>query len=234
MVPALEIRDPRPESRDDPFVAERRSMVETHLAARGIRDARVLAAMRTVPRHRFVPEAERARAYSDAALPIGFGQTISQPYVVARSLEALALGGTERVLEVGTGCGYQAAVLAELAAEVFTVEIVPELAAIAVATLGALCYRNVHVRVGDGGEGWPDRAPFDAIVVAAAAPEVPRSWLRQLSRGGRMVAPVGDAKQTLLLLQKPGAGEVVRQPLLPVRFVPLRGRFGRVAAPPDA
>jgi len=204
-------------------------MVETQLVARGIRDARVLAAMRTVPRHRFVPERVRGRAYEDAAVPIGFGQTISQPYIVARAVEALELTGTERVLEVGTGCGYQAAVLAECAAEVFSVEIVPELGTMAEATLRALCYRNTHVRLGDGAFGWPQMAPFSAIVVAAAAPSVAPAWLQQLAPHGRLVAPLGEASQALVLVRKDARGATTRTRLLPVRFVPLTGEHGQAS-----
>lgn len=231
MVPALETPGPRPDSRDDPFLATRRRMVEAQVVARGVRDPRVLAALRTVPRHRFVPDWLRARAYDDAALPIGYDQSISQPYVVARAVEAMALTGTERVLEVGTGCGYQAAVLAECAAEVYSIEIVAELAAMATATLRALCYRNVHVRVGDGGSGWPDAAPFAGIVVAAAAAAVAPSWVDQLAPGGRLVAPLGTDRQALVLLRKEPGGGVTRTELLPVRFVPLTGRHGQRPRP---
>lgn len=201
-------------------------MVETQLADRGIRDRRVLSAMATVPRHLFVPAATRARAYEDGALPIGYDQTISQPYIVAVSVEALELAGTERVLEVGTGCGYQAAVLAECAAEVFSIEIVPELAARAAATLRALSYRNVQVRAGDGGAGWPEAAPFDAIVVAAAARTVPPALTDQLAPGGRLVLPLHDPTQVLMLVRKDARGRLSRTRLLPVRFVPLTGRYG--------
>ena len=166
-------------------------MVEMQLRARDIVDERVLAAMERVPRELFVPPEERSRAYQDAALPIGAGQTISQPYMVARICEVLALSGSERVLDVGTGSGYQAAVLAELAAEVITIERIPELAAEAERALKEAGYENVEVRLGDGTLGVPERAPFRAIAVAAAAPEVPESLYEQLEPGGRMAIPVG-------------------------------------------
>ena len=206
----------------DPTAPARRRMVEEQLAARGITDARVLAAMGKVPRHALVPEEVRPQAYADGPLPIGEGQTISQPYIVAYMTEQLALKGGERVLEVGTGSGYQAAVLAELAAEVYTVEIVPALARRAAADLARLGYRNVTVREGDGYRGWPEKAPFDAIVVTAAPPEVPEPLIAQLKPGGRLVLPVGEAFQDLLLLTKDASG-VQQRRLLPVRFVPMTG-----------
>lgn len=202
-------------------------MVDTQIARRGIHDARVLSAMRVVPRHRFMPEAMVARAYEDAAVPIGFDQTISQPYIVAFALQALELLGTERALEIGTGCGYQTAALAECVAEVYSIEIVPELAAKASATLQALHYRNTHLRVGDGSAGWPEAAPFAVIVAAAAARSVPPAWIEQLEPGGRLIAPLGTAKQELVLVRKNARGRVTRTSLLPVRFVPLTGRHGQ-------
>lgn len=175
------------------FARERERMVEHQLVRRGIADMRVLAAMRQVPRHAFVDEALQDQAYGDHPLPIGEGQTISQPYIVARMVELLRLGERDKVLEVGTGTGYQAAVLAEMAARVCTVERLPRLAARARQTLDALGYTNVWVRTANGTFGWPDEAPFDRIVVAAAGPSVPPPLFEQLAEGGRMVMPVGDA-----------------------------------------
>jgi protein-L-isoaspartate(D-aspartate) O-methyltransferase len=199
-------------------------MVREQLVARGIRDARVLAAMRSVPRHELVPESQREYAYEDGPLPIGEGQTISQPYIVAAMSEAAALTGDERVLEVGTGSGYQAAVLAELAREVYTIELEPELAARAKRDLERLGYANVHTRTGDGYRGWPEVAPFDAILVTAAPDHVPPALESQLKQGGRLVIPVGDSgDQELWLFTKTERG-LERQRLMPVRFVPLRRR----------
>lgn len=197
-------------------------MVREQIAARGITDSRVLEAMREVPRHAFVPEPLRDRAYADRPLPIGHDQTISQPYVVAFMTQALELAPDARVLEVGTGSGYQAAVLAEVAGEVYSVEIVPELARRARATLGELGYEHVHLRTGDGYRGWPEHAPFDAIVVTAAADHVPPPLVEQLAPGGRLVMPVGDLFQTLLRLTKTPDG-VEREELEAVRFVPMTG-----------
>jgi protein-L-isoaspartate(D-aspartate) O-methyltransferase len=201
-------------------------MVELQLRARDIVDERVLQAMERVPRELFVPPEERQRAYADAALPIGAGQTISQPYMVARICEVLALTGSERLLDVGTGSGYQAAVLAELAAEVVTIERIPELADEAKRALAAGGYENVEVRVGDGTLGVPDRAPFRAIAVAAAAPDVPETLYEQLEPGGRMAVPVGRrrAQDLLLVVRSPEGPAVIRS--VPCRFVPLLGEEG--------
>jgi protein-L-isoaspartate(D-aspartate) O-methyltransferase len=200
---------------------ERRYMVEEQLRARDIVDRRVLEAMERVPRELFVPEELRMRAYDDAALPIGSGQTISQPYMVARICEALALAGDEHVLDVGTGSGYQAAVLAELAEEVDTIERIPELAAQARAKLAAAGYGRVNVHVGDGTQGLPERAPFDAVAVAAAAPEVPPALYEQLAPGGRLVIPVGGrhGQRLELVIKSPEGPAVVRS--VSCRFVPL-------------
>jgi protein-L-isoaspartate(D-aspartate) O-methyltransferase len=189
----------------------------------GIRDERVLAAVAQIPRERFVPESVRADADADRPLPIGFGQTISQPFVAAFMTEHLQLGGTERVLEVGTGSGYQTALLAFLAAEVFSVEIVAELSERAGRVLGELGLANVRLRTGDGAFGWSEEAPFDRIIVTAAAPEVPRALLEQLAPGGRMVIPVGEDLdvQWLRVVDKGKDGANVEANLLPVRFVPL-------------
>ncbi|NJD21000.1 MAG: protein-L-isoaspartate(D-aspartate) O-methyltransferase, partial [Gemmatimonadetes bacterium] len=197
------------------WAAERAHMIRAHLSGRGVTSARVLEALERVPRERFVPESLRPRAYGDHALSIGHGQTISQPYMVAVMTEALELEEGARVLEVGTGSGYQAAVLAELAGEVWSVERIPELARAAAALLGELGYANVHVRAGDGSVGWPEAAPCDAIVVTAAAPGTPPSLLAQLSaEGGRLVAPVGDRDlQYLEIVERRGAGYVPRRNL---------------------
>jgi len=213
---------PKAESSEDQQRAQRERMVAEQLAVRGIRDARVLAAMRKVPRHRFVAASEAGHAYEDRPLTIGHGQTISQPYIVAFMSQALELSGDERVLDVGTGSGYQAAILGELAREVWSIEIVPPLAAGAGERLSALGYENVHVRCGDGYLGWPEYAPFDAILVAAAPDHVPQPLVDQLALGGRMILPVGKNEQDLVLLRRTGSG-VVQEEVLPVRFVPMTG-----------
>jgi protein-L-isoaspartate(D-aspartate) O-methyltransferase len=213
---------------DSELTAAREEMVRDQIEARGVRDARVLAAMRRVPRHELVPENERALAYEDRPLPIGRGQTISQPYVVAAMTAALALDGSERVLEIGTGSGYQAAVLAELCREVYTIELEPELAQRARADLARLGYANVEVRQGDGFRGWPEHAPFDAVIVTAAPEQVPPPLIEQLAVGGRLVIPVGDDEQHLLLLRKTETG-VERKVLFGVRFVPMRGEAERTS-----
>jgi protein-L-isoaspartate(D-aspartate) O-methyltransferase len=185
------------------FVRERERMVEEQVIARGVTDPRVIEVMRRLPRHVFVDEALRDRAYGDHPLPIGEGQTISQPFIVGHMSELLRLGGQEKVLEVGTGCGYQAAVLAELAGRVCTMERIPRLASRARETLEALGFRNVWVRAGNGTLGWPDQAPFDRILVAAGGPAVPPPLFEQLAEGGRMVIPVGEvANQTLQVVEK--------------------------------
>ena len=199
---------------------ERRLMTESQIRARGVRDPKVLAAMAKVPRHVFVPEGLRRQAYADEPLPIGEGQTISQPFIVAYMTEALGLKGGEKVLEVGTGSGYQTAVLAEIAGSVWTIEVVAALAARARAVLEGLGYENVHYRIGNGSAGWPDEAPFDAVMVTAAAARIPGVLEDQLAVGGRMVVPVGTDAQELLLVRKGPAG-IVRESLLAVRFVPL-------------
>jgi protein-L-isoaspartate(D-aspartate) O-methyltransferase len=209
---------------DDELAGVRRRMAE-QIRDRGVTDPAVLAAVETVPRHLFVPADERAKAYADQPLPIGSGQTISQPYIVALMTSLLELKPGARVLEVGTGSGYQAAVLSGLAGEVYTIEILKPLAERARRTLSELGYRNVHPRVGDGFQGWPEEAPFDGIVVTAAPPSVPDPLLRQLKVGGRLVIPVGDrnALQSLLVFTRRADGGFDRASVLPVRFVPMTG-----------
>jgi protein-L-isoaspartate(D-aspartate) O-methyltransferase len=213
-----------PTPSEESFAIAREQMVSGQIAARGVRDARVLAALRKVPRHRFVPPSEQASAYEDRPLPIGHGQTISQPYIVALMTELARPAPTDRVLEIGTGSGYQAAVLARLVSHVYTIEIVPPLARAADTRLRELGYRNVTVLAGDGYLGWPEQAPFDIIMVTAAPDHVPPPLLEQLKRGGRMIVPVGPAAavQELKLLEKGPAGEIVATAVTPVSFVPLR------------
>jgi protein-L-isoaspartate(D-aspartate) O-methyltransferase len=210
----------------DPWTARRLAMVEEQLAAPGrdIRDPRVLAVMREVPRHEFVPEPQRPFAYTDSALPIGHQQTISQPFIVAFMTEQLAPEPDDRVLEIGTGSGYQAAVLARLVREVFTLEIVGPLGRRAAADLARLGFTNVRVRVGDGYQGWPEAAPFDAVIVTCAPEAVPAPLVEQLKEGGRMMIPVGPegGPQQLYLLEKHG-GRLERTAVLPVAFVPMTG-----------
>jgi protein-L-isoaspartate(D-aspartate) O-methyltransferase len=203
---------------------ERREMIERQLLGRDISDKAVLAAMEKVPRHRFVPEAERRFAYTDQPLPIGHEQTISQPYIVAFMTQAIAPKPKQRVLEIGTGSGYQAAVLAEIVGEVYTIELIPELAAEAKQRLRRLGYKNIHVKSGDGYQGWSAAAPFDAIVVTCGATEVPEPLFKQLKPGGVMVIPVGksSAVQWLRLITKQADGTQRSRDLIPVRFVPFR------------
>jgi protein-L-isoaspartate(D-aspartate) O-methyltransferase len=205
---------------------ERHRMVEEQLRPRGINDLRVLAVFESTPRHLFVPEESRPWAYADAPQPIGFGQTISQPYIVALMTQLLDLTGSERVLEVGTGSGYQAAILAQLAAEVQTVELISELAERAARTLAELGLNNVHVHSGDGSEGWRPSAPYDAILVAAAAPQVPPPLLEQLAAHGRMILPVGGRGYQGLELWRREPGTFEHDTILPVAFVLLRGKHG--------
>ena len=204
------------------FAAQRHGMVERQLQARGIKDERVLAAMAKVPREEFVPVDARAEAYSDGPLPIGYDQTISQPYIVAFMTENLRPKPSDRVLEIGSGSGYQAAILAELVADIYTIEIVEPLAKTAEATLQRLGYKNVHIKVGDGYKGWPEEAPFDAIIVTCAPENVPHPLTDQLKDGGRMVIPVGERfAQQLYLLEKRN-GQLKESVTLPVRFVPMK------------
>jgi protein-L-isoaspartate(D-aspartate) O-methyltransferase len=208
------------------FAPQLSKMIEAQLRRRGITDAAVLAAMESVPRHEFVPEEFRARAYEDVPLPIGDGQTISQPYIVAAMTTALRLQPGDRALEIGTGCGYQAAILSRLAKEAFSVERRPELALSASARLERLGYANVHVHCGDGTLGLPEFAPFNAILVAAAAPTIPQPLLEQLAEGGRMIVPVGDAEHQELQLVEKRAKSFRNTTLEGCRFVPLVGYYG--------
>jgi protein-L-isoaspartate(D-aspartate) O-methyltransferase len=190
----------------------------------GVRNTDVLRAMRATPRQEFVPLESRVLAYADRALSIGFGATISQPYIVGLMTELLGVGRESRVLEIGTGSGYQAAVLSQLAQHVYTVELQRDLARAAAARLTRLGYGNVSVREGDGAQGWPEEAPFDRVIVTAAAPEIPPALLEQLQPGGRLVAPVGegDQDQELVVIEKSGTGELSKRSVIPVRFIPLR------------
>ncbi len=206
----------------DGYAPRREAMVERQIRERGVEDPLVLEAMLAVPRHLFVPEEIRGYAYYDQPLPIGYEQTISQPYIVALMTELMELEGGETVLEIGTGSGYQAAVLGEIAATVYTIEIVEPLAERALAVLESLGYENVHVRFGDGYRGWPERAPFDAVIVTAAPEEVPEPLVEQLAVGGKLVIPVGGAYQELVQITKTEDGTTVRE-IIPVRFVPMTG-----------
>jgi protein-L-isoaspartate(D-aspartate) O-methyltransferase len=214
----------------DPTQAARDRMVEQQLTPRGITDKAVLAAMRKVPRHQFVPPEMAPYAYSDRPLPIGFDQTISQPAIVARMTELAAVRKGQRVLEIGTGSGYQAAVLAALGADVYTIEIVEQLGKRAATDLARLGYGGVKTRIGDGYLGWPEAAPFDAIIVTAAPPQVPEPLKQQLKPGGRLVIPVGESNQELMLLTRANGGFVERK-VIPVMFVPMTGK---AQAPPPA
>jgi protein-L-isoaspartate(D-aspartate) O-methyltransferase len=210
------------------FASQRMRMVDTQLLPRGITDAAVLAAMRTVPRHLFVAQADRCDAYSDHPLPIGCGQTISQPYIVASMTQEIHVNRESRVLEIGTGCGYQTAVLAEMVREVFSIEIISDLFDETNSRLSNLGYTNVHTMLGDGSLGWPQKAPFDGILVTAAAPRIPPALLDQLAEGGRLVIPLGPTHglyQDLWLVEKTTGGISDRK-LYGVRFVPMRGAIG--------
>jgi protein-L-isoaspartate(D-aspartate) O-methyltransferase len=216
---------PPPDSQrrgEDAFARLRIQMVESQIAGRGVKDSAVLDAMRSVPRHLFVSEAHRKEAYEDYPLPIGQGQTISQPFIVAAMTEALALSPKSRVLEIGTGSGYQSAVLAEIARQVFTVEILESVGRQAQSTLAALGYTNINVQIGDGYRGWPEYSPFDAIIVTAAPDHIPQPLLDQLAIGSRMVLPLGDREQALVVLRKTPTG-IIREDRYGVRFVPMTG-----------
>jgi len=209
------------------FVAERQRMVEEQLKPRGIHDERVLAAMAKVPREEFVPENLRAQSYSDGALPIGHDQTISQPFIVAFMTEQLHPKATDRVLEIGTGSGYQAAVLAELVKDVYTIEIIEPLAKEASARLARLDYKNAHVKIGDGYQGWPEVAPFDSIIVTCAPDKVPQPLTQQLKESGRMIVPVGSGIDQQLFLLEKKEGQMAERAILPVRFVPMAGEAAK-------
>ncbi len=219
------IHVPAASAADDPYKKRRNAMVKEQIADRGIEDTEVLRTMREVPRHLFVPEGLLSRAYDDGPLPIGHGQTISQPYIVAFMTEVLKVRKGETVLEIGTGSGYQAAVLSPLVKKVYTMEIIPELAASSKERLRRLGYSNVEVKEGDGYYGWPEKAPFDSIIVTAAAGHIPPALVKQLKNGGRMIIPVGGffMVQSLVLVSKDQKGEITTRNLLPVRFVPLTG-----------
>lgn len=208
---------------EDAYAESREQMVRFQIEARGVTDPRTLQAMRAVPRHRFVPPDLVSRAYEDHPLPIGYGQTISQPYIVALMTEALRVEPGDKVLEIGTGSGYQAAVLAEIGCEVYTVEIIPQLAEQAARRLQELGYDRVHVRQGDGYFGWPEHAPYDAIIVTAAPDHLPQPLVQQLAPGGRLVIPIGPqgSYQTLWLFEKGADGQLQATNLGPVLFVPL-------------
>lgn len=208
-------------SAEEDFLMQRKKMVESQIMKRGVHDQRVLDAILKVERHIFVPRELKELAYTDQPLPIGKGQTISQPYIVALMSELAEIKSNDRVLEIGTGSGYQAAILAELSKEVYTIEIIPELAEKAEGLLRGLGYKNIKVKQGDGYLGWPEYAPFDAIIVTAAPPEVPEELVNQLSEGGRMVIPVGEMGNQMLRLLIKQSGKVVEKDVIPVRFVPM-------------
>ncbi len=214
---------------DVQFVSQRMRMVDQQLVRRGIRDGRVLSAMRAVPRHEFIPEGYRQDAYKDGPQPIGEGQTISQPYIVASMTEHLELTEDSKVLEIGTGCGYQTAVLAEITKQVYSIEVVPGLLDKARRILSALGYNWIETRLGDGASGWPEAAPFDGIIVTAAAPQIPPALIEQLAVDGRMVIPVESGyfgSQELVKVTKSADGKINRKVLYEVRFVPMQGDVG--------
>jgi protein-L-isoaspartate(D-aspartate) O-methyltransferase len=221
--------DPNPS--DAGWASARHDMVEKQIRGRGVHTSEVLRAMESVPRHLFIPKEQRDQAYGDSPVPIGRGQTISQPYIVALMTELLDLDQGDKVLEIGTGSGYHAAVLSKVAGEVYTIEIIDELGKQARNTLEQLGYKNVHVRVGDGYKGWPEKAPFDAIILTAAPPtDPPQPLLDQLKMGGRMVVPVGGFVQDLLLITKTPSG-LERRIVAPVRFVPMTGEVQQQKSP---
>ncbi|MGQ9664943.1 MAG: protein-L-isoaspartate(D-aspartate) O-methyltransferase [bacterium] len=206
------------------YESVRKQMVEEQVIARGIKDKNVIDAMLKVARHKFVPKEYEKYAYTDGPLPIGEGQTISQPYIVALMTEMLELKGEEKVLEIGTGSGYQAAILSLIAKEVYTIEIIPALAKSAQQRLESLGYKNVYVKSGDGFLGWPESAPFDGIIITCAAPRVPEPLIEQLAEGGRLVMPEGDEWQMLVLYKKVN-GQLKKTEFIPVRFVPMKGKI---------
>ncbi|MEX2264956.1 MAG: protein-L-isoaspartate(D-aspartate) O-methyltransferase [Bryobacteraceae bacterium] len=210
-------------AQDQPYYAQRTRMVSEQIAVRGIKNPAVLKVMRETPREQFIPPAVRELAYEDRPVPIGYGQTISQPYIVAFMTEMLDIKTDQRVLEIGTGSGYQAAILSPLAKEVYTIEIVTELAKSASLTLNRLGYKNVSVREGDGYKGWPEKAPFERIILTAAPTELPKALTDQLKPGGKLLAPIGgpSSVQELRVVEKTADGKIISRPVLPVRFVPM-------------
>ncbi len=222
---AISVGEQQVELNQDEYSKERRDMVEKQIRARGVTDDKVLKAMRKVPRHLFVPDAQRKYAYADTPLPIGLNQTISQPFIVAYMTEAANISSKDQVLEIGTGSGYQAAVLGEIAREVYTIEIVPELARRSDSLLKKLKYSNVFAKEGNGYLGWLEHAPFDAIIVTAAPDEVPKPLIDQLAVGGTMVIPVGAGYQEMILITNTKKG-VTQKRTMPVRFVPMIGKPG--------
>ncbi|HMB31994.1 MAG TPA: protein-L-isoaspartate(D-aspartate) O-methyltransferase [Desulfohalobiaceae bacterium] len=214
--------------KDNNFQTERERMVRSQIENRGVTNPLVIKAMRTVPRHEFMPEDVQDMAYTDRPLPLGQGQTISQPYIVAFMTQSLRLCGGEKVLEIGTGLGYQAAVLSQIASEVYSIEYLAELEARARNLLTYLGYNNVHLKLGDGTLGWPEMSPFDGIIVTASGPDIPDSFKEQLAVGGRLVMPVGEYRfgQTIIRLTKGTGGHFQEERLLDVAFVPLQGKFG--------
>lgn len=207
----------------DPYFYQRQMMVEKQLAGRDIVNAAVLDAMRTIPRHEFVPDQHRSECYTDSPLPIGFEQTISQPYIVALMTQLAGIDSSATVLEIGTGSGYQTAILASIAARVFSLEILEPLFQRAKATLDALEFQNIELRNADGHDGWPEAAPFDAILVTAAPAQVPQSLIDQLKFGGRLIVPVGSSNQELFQITKTSVGDI-RKAIVPVKFVPMTGK----------
>jgi len=208
------------------YIDKRRRMVREQIEARGVKDLAVLKAMEKVPRHLFVPETMIEQAYDDCPLPIGHKQTISQPYTVAFMTELLELQGDEKVLEIGTGSGYQCAILAELAKEVYSIERIPELAEVAEKRLKELGYRNIHIRVGDGTLGWKEESPFQGIIVTAGAPDIPETLIEQLDNNGRLVIPVGDRYSQDMIRVRKAAHQTTRENMGPFRFVELIGEYG--------
>lgn len=208
------------------YAISRKRMVEDQLRARGIKDEKVLGIMLKIPRHRFVEPGLEPMAYNDHPLSIGEGQTISQPYIVAYMTECLEIGPEDRILEIGMGCGYQTAILAEIAAQVYSIERIPALFFRARKILKQLSYKNVHLRLGDGTVGWEKYAPFDRILVAASYPEIPRPYLEQLAEGGRMILPVGGAEAQELILVQKSHGKIRQESLSGCRFVKLKGKYG--------
>ena len=215
------IQPPSSNSTMEQFKQQRRQMVQFQLRGRGIKDKRVLAAMSKVPRHQFVDLSWRDWAYSDRPLPIGHSQTISQPYIVAYMTETAEISPEDKVLEIGTGCGYQAAILGEIAQEVYSIEIIPQLAEKARRTLSQLGYENIKVKTGDGYQGWAENAPYDAIIVTAAPEQIPQPLIDQLATNGKMVIPVGTWYQDIVVLTKT-PDRIVKKKTIPVRFVPMR------------